>query len=173
MQARCYEKNQIIICSQSVKFAVAAICVRYVRLKLAKIALWSTYSCSVGHCLQKWKFLHIFCFPRVLTSLSITANLTARCLSFIWQELLFIEAQLHTLVTILLISWTRRYVPIYGAQSISVCSLQSGEWYRFDDEHVSKLDKKYLGEEEDEAMLGQSWSPLDAVLTMCWCRLVC
>lgn len=36
-----------------------------------------------------------------------------------------------------------------------MCSLQSGEWYRFDDEEVSRLDKKYLGEEEDEAMLGE------------------
>ena len=36
-------------------------------------------------------------------------------------------------------------------------SLQTGEWYRFDDEHVSKLDKKYLGEEEDDAMLGQKY----------------
>lgn len=43
--------------------------------------------------------------------------------------------------------------------------LKTGEWYRFDDEHVSKLDKKYLGEEEDEAMLGQWWFPLDAVVT--------
>ena len=39
---------------------------------------------------------------------------------------------------------------------VDVCSFQTGEWYRFDDEHVSKLDKKYLGEEEDEAMLGQN-----------------
>ena len=41
-----------------------------------------------------------------------------------------------------------------------VCYSQNGEWYRFDDEHVSKIDKKYLGEEDDEAMLGQDFLPL-------------
>ena len=40
--------------------------------------------------------------------------------------------------------------------------LQTGEWYRFDDEQVSKLDKKYLGEEEDEAMLGKKLLPMIA-----------
>ena len=43
---------------------------------------------------------------------------------------------------------------IAACKKSDVCSLQNGEWYRFDDELVSKLDKKYLGEEEDEAMLG-------------------
>ncbi|XP_065912770.1 ubiquitin carboxyl-terminal hydrolase 48-like isoform X2 [Dysidea avara] len=33
---------------------------------------------------------------------------------------------------------------------------KNGEWYRFDDEHVSKLNMKHLGEEDDEAMIGLS-----------------
>ena len=48
----------------------------------------------------------------------------------------------------------------YYYQENCMCFLQTSEWYRFDDECVSKLDKKYLGEEEDEAMLGQKQLPM-------------